>query len=123
MSTDVHIRPLEEREIDEADRIMRLAFGTFLKMPDPMQMFGDATFTKRWYSDPAGALAAEADGRLIGSNFAAHWRNSGFFGAPPILSELWERRLAQRIHNHTQPLFLKPCTPRPPPPPSPPTPH
>src|SRR6266849_5423271 len=67
---DIRVRPLEEQEIDEADRIMRLAFGTFLKMPDPMQMFGDATFTKRWYADPGGALAAEADGRLIGSNFA-----------------------------------------------------
>lgn len=27
---DVRVRPLEERELAEADRIMRLAFGTFL---------------------------------------------------------------------------------------------
>jgi len=107
MSTDVHIRPLEEREIDEADRIMRLAFGTFLKMPDPMQMFGDATFTKRWYADPGGALAAEADGRLIGSNFAANWGSFGFFGPLSVLPELWERKIAQRMLEETMALFRK----------------
>jgi N-acetylglutamate synthase-like GNAT family acetyltransferase len=107
MSTDVHIRPLEEREIDEADRIMRLAFGTFLKMPDPMQMFGDATFTKRWYADPGGALAAEADGRLIGSNFVANWGSFGFFGPLSVLPELWERKIAQRMLEETMALFRK----------------
>lgn len=28
--TDVTVRPLEEADLGEADRIMRLAFGTFL---------------------------------------------------------------------------------------------
>jgi GNAT superfamily N-acetyltransferase len=104
---DIRVRPLEEREIDEADRIMRLAFGTFLKMPDPMQMFGDATFTKRWYADPGGALAGEADGRLIGSNFVANWGSFGFFGPLSVLPELWERKIAQRMLEETMALFRK----------------
>jgi GNAT superfamily N-acetyltransferase len=105
---DIRVRPLEEREIDEADRIMRLAFGTFLKMPDPMQMFGDSNLAKpRWYADPGGALAAVADGRLIGSNFAANWGSFGFFGPLSVLPELWERKIAQRMLERTMALFQK----------------
>ena len=37
----VKIRPLKREEAREADKIMRIAFGTFLHLPDPTQMFGD----------------------------------------------------------------------------------
>jgi N-acetylglutamate synthase-like GNAT family acetyltransferase len=69
--------------------------------------FGDATFTKRWYADPGGALAAEADGRLIGSNFVANWGSFGFFGPLSVLPELWERKIAQRMLEETMALFRK----------------
>src|ERR1700732_707108 len=105
---DIRVRPLEEREVDEADRIMRLAFGTFLKMPDPMQMFGDSNLSKpRWDAQPDGAPAAELDGRLIGSNFAANWGSFGFFGPLSVLPELWERKIAQRMLERTMALFQK----------------
>jgi hypothetical protein len=37
----IRTRPLEQRELDEADRIIQLAFVTFFGLPDPMKMFGD----------------------------------------------------------------------------------
>lgn len=40
---NVIVRPLEERDLPEADRIMRLAFGTFLGLPDPSGFMGDAS--------------------------------------------------------------------------------
>jgi GNAT superfamily N-acetyltransferase len=104
---DIRVRPLEEREIDEADRIMRMAFGTLLKMPDPMQMFGDSTFVKRWHADPGAVLAAELDGRLVGSNFATNWGSFGFFGPLSVLPELWEQKIAQRLLDQTMALFRK----------------
>lgn len=39
--TEVTIRPLSEPDIPEADRIMHLAFGTFLGLPDPLAFVGD----------------------------------------------------------------------------------
>src|SRR5690349_4900935 len=104
---DIRVRALEEREIDEADRIMRMAFGTLLKMPDPMQMFGDSTFVQRWYADPSAVLAAELDGRLVGSNFATNWGSFGFFGPLSVLPELWEQKIAQRLLDQTMALFQK----------------
>src|SRR5437762_14124218 len=77
----VSIRPLQVSDLEEADRIFRLAFGTFLGMPDPTAFMGDADLVRpRWRADPSAAVAAEAGGRLLGTNFAANWGSVGFFG-------------------------------------------
>src|ERR1700756_2198332 len=45
----VRISALRESELGEAVRIVRLAFGTFLGVPDPMQFMGDRDLmTPRW---------------------------------------------------------------------------
>ena len=42
-SEAVRISRLRESEVEEAIRIVRLAFGTFLGLPDPMQFMGIET--------------------------------------------------------------------------------
>ena len=80
--TGVRVRPLAEEDLDEADRIFRVAFCTFLGMPEPEKFSGDAdSIRTRWKAYPGGALAAELDGRLVGSNFAANWGSVGFLRA------------------------------------------
>jgi len=102
----VIIRPLEERDLAEADRIMRLAFGTYLNLPNPMEMFGDSDMARtRWRADPSGALAAELDGRLVGSNFAANWGSVGYFGPLSVEPELWNKGVARRLVEETVALF------------------
>ena len=77
----VVIRPLAAADLDEADRIFRVAFGTFLGAAEPDRFGADLEMIRtRWRADPAAALAAEVDGRLAGSNFAANWGSVGFFG-------------------------------------------
>lgn len=45
----VVIRQMEERDLHEADRIMRLTFGTCLGLPDPMAFMGDGDYVRtRW---------------------------------------------------------------------------
>jgi predicted N-acetyltransferase YhbS len=105
---DVRVRALEERDLAEADRIMRLAFGTFLGMPDPMQMFGDADIARtRFRADPTAALAAEVDGKLVGANFVANWGSFGFFGPLSVDVSLWNKKVAQRLMEPTCELFEK----------------
>jgi hypothetical protein len=87
----IRIRPLRENDLAEADRIMRLAFGTFLGLPDPMQMFGDSDFAHtRFHAAPDSALAAEADGKLTGTNFVTNWGSFGFFGPLSVEPPMWE---------------------------------
>ena len=102
----VHIRPLAKDDLDEADRICRVAFGTFLGVPEPARFFGDADYVRtRWRADPGAALAAELDGRLVGSNFAANWGSAGFFGPLTVAPEYWDRAIAQRLLDATMDLF------------------
>jgi GNAT superfamily N-acetyltransferase len=105
---DIRIRPLEERELPEADRIMRLAFGTFMGLPDPTKTFGDSDYAyTRFHAAPDSALAAEADGKLVGTNFVTRWGSFGFFGPLSVEPRLWEHKVAQRLLGATMNLFKK----------------
>ena len=102
----IKVSPLEETELDEADRIVRLAFGTFLGVPNPLEFMGDRTFLKsRWRSGNAKVLAARDDGRLIGSNVITRWGSFGFFGPLTVLPAYWDRGVAQRLLESTMKTF------------------
>jgi len=106
MSVVPVIRPLREGDLPEADRIFRLAFGTFLGLADPLTFAGDSDFTRtRFVSDPAGAFAAELDGRLAGSNFATAWGSVGFFGPLSVRPDLWNAGVAKRLLGPTMELL------------------
>jgi GNAT superfamily N-acetyltransferase len=109
---EVIVRPLVESDLTEADRIVRLAFGTFLGMPDPARFMGDANYAHtRWKADPSAVLAAvlepEPGGKLVGSNFAANWGSFGFFGPLTIEPEYWNRGVAQQLLAPTMEIFRR----------------
>lgn len=92
------IRPLEQGDVDAADRIMRTAFGTYLGAPDPLMVFGDAEYVRpRFAAEPDWAFAAELDGEIVGSNFASRWGSFGFFGPLTVRPDLWDRGIASRL--------------------------
>jgi GNAT superfamily N-acetyltransferase len=102
----IKVSPLKETELDEADRIVRLAFGTFLGVPNPLEFMGDRTFVKsRWRSGNVKVLAARDDGRLIGSNVITRWGSFGFFGPLTVLPAYWDRGVAQRLLESTMKIF------------------
>jgi predicted N-acetyltransferase YhbS len=92
------IRPLQESDLDEADRVMRLAFGTFLGLRDPAGFMGDGAYVRpRWRMDPSAAFAAEIDGSVVGSNFATNWGSVGFVGPLSVRPDVWDRGIASRL--------------------------
>src|SRR5579863_8586105 len=104
----VRVRPLVETDLPEADKIVRLAFGTFLRVPDPASFMGDANFSlTRWKADPSAVFAAEHGGKLIGSNFATNWGSFGFFGPLSIEPEHWNRGIAQQLLAPTMEIFRR----------------
>jgi GNAT superfamily N-acetyltransferase len=95
---DVTVRALEERDLDSADRIMRVAFGTFLGLPDPGTMFGDAEIVRtRFRAAPDCAWAAEVDGEVVGSVFAARWGTFGVVGPLTTHPDVWDRGIGGRL--------------------------
>lgn len=102
----LRIRPLEERDLDQADRIMRIAFGTYLKAPNPVEVFGDADLVHtRFEADATAAFGAELDGEIVGSNFATRWGSFAFFGPLTVRVDLWDRGIASRLMQPVMELF------------------
>lgn len=107
--SEVIVRPLVESDLDEAARIIRVAFATFLGLPpeDPRRP-SDSDYTRsRWTADPNSALAAEHAGRLIGSNFATNWGSFGFFGPLTVDPDYWNRGIAQQLLAPTMEIFRR----------------
>ena len=102
----VVIRPLRESDLDTADRLFRLAFGTFLGLPDPLAFAGDSDYVRvRWWIDPDAAFGAELDGELVGSNFVTNWGSVAFFGPLTVRPDLWNAGVASRLLEPTMACF------------------
>jgi GNAT superfamily N-acetyltransferase len=104
----ISVRPMQETDLVEARRIFRVAFGTFLGVPDPAAFAADRDYiSTRWRSNPGAALIAEVNGTLAGSNIATHWGSFGFFGPLTVLPEMWNQHVAQKLLVPTLDLFEK----------------
>jgi GNAT superfamily N-acetyltransferase len=92
------IRPLAERDLAEAQRIVRVAFGTFFGVPDLDTFWTDFDYVYgRHGCEHTASFAIDCDGALAGSNFATRWGSVGFFGPLSIRPDLWDRGLAQPL--------------------------
>jgi len=95
---EIKIRGLRETDLADADRVFRLAFGTFIGVPDPSRFGGDSDYVRsRWFADPSAANGAFDGDKLIGSNFASNWGSFGFFGPLTIDPAYWGRKVAQQL--------------------------
>lgn len=102
MNPSIQVDALREPELAEAGRIVRLAFGTFLGLPNPMEFMGDRDFvTPRWRARHTKVLAARENGKLIGSNVVTRWGSFGFFGPLTVLPEYWNHGVAQALMAET----------------------
>ena len=93
------IRALTEADLPEAQRILRVAFGTFHGAPDPEQFWSDLDYVHgRFEAEHTAAFAAQDDeGALVGSNFATRWGSVGFFGPLTTRPDLWDGGIGQRL--------------------------
>jgi predicted N-acetyltransferase YhbS len=95
---DVTVRAMREGDLAEADRIFRLAFGTFLGLPDPLTFAGDSDWIGgRWRADPSAAFVAERHGVIVGSNLATRWGSVGTFGPLSVRPDLWDGGIARAL--------------------------
>jgi predicted N-acetyltransferase YhbS len=94
----LEIRPMLADDLDAADRVLRLAFGTIRGLPDPSAAFGDSDLVRtRFRAAPECAWVAEVDGEVVGSVFAARWGSFGFLGPLTVEPSLWDRGIGGRL--------------------------
>jgi GNAT superfamily N-acetyltransferase len=102
----VQVGPLHETELEAAGRIVRLAYGTFLGLPNPLDFMGDRDFVSpRWRSRNTKVLAARKDGKPIGLIVVTRWGSFGLFGPLAVLPDYWNRGVAQQLLAATMKVF------------------
>ena len=93
-----NVRPLTERDLSEAQRIVRRAFGTFLGAPDLDNFWTDFDYVYgRHGAEHIASFAADHDGALAGVNFATNWGSVGYFGPISVRPDLWNGGIAQPL--------------------------
>jgi len=94
----ISVRPMLTEDLDAADRVTRLAFGTIHGLEDPTQAFGAAEILRsRFHARPDGAWVAEVDGELVGSVIATRWGSFGWLGPVAVHPEHWGRGIGSRL--------------------------
>jgi GNAT superfamily N-acetyltransferase len=88
---------LQESELPEAEKLLRLSFGTFLRLSEPMNFGNGAEYTSRWYRDPLSVFAAQSDGKLIGFSMVANWGSCAGFGPIVTHPDYWDRGIGSQL--------------------------
>jgi GNAT superfamily N-acetyltransferase len=102
----VEVGPMADSEVESADRTFRLAFGTFLGLPEPAKAFGDAdSIRTRRNARNTIALAARKEGVGVASNIITHWGSVGWFGPLTVRPDLWDQGVARALLDATLPVF------------------
>lgn len=105
---DITIRPIEARDVEAANRICNLAFGTFLSVPDPTRFFGDMDFFRSRVGAPNTAgFVAERDGEFVGSNLLVRWGSVAFFGPLSVRPDLWDAGIGRKLLAPTMDTFKR----------------
>lgn len=98
MEDRVHVRPMVDGDLDEADRITRLAFATVRGLPEQAVALDDTEAVRtRFVAAPDCAWVAEIGGEVVGSVLAARWGSFGFFGPLTVRPDLWDRGVGSRL--------------------------
>lgn len=104
----ISVGRLGEGDLAAADHIMRLAFGTFLGLPEPAAFLGDASCVRaRWVADPTAAFGAWLGGELVGSTFATNWGSVGLFGPLSVHPAHWNLGIGSRLMEPVMELFAR----------------
>jgi GNAT superfamily N-acetyltransferase len=107
ITTNIAVRPLTEEHLADAERLVKLAFGTKLGIPEPENMQQGTSLRGRLLSEPSGAFAAFEGTELVGAVFAIAWGSFGFFGPLVVHPKVWGQGIAQQLMEPVMDFFGK----------------
>lgn len=96
------VRPLLADDLEAADRVYRLAFGTQFGLPEPSRFRGDAQVLRgRWTADPRPCFVAESNGRIVGSVIGMDWGSVFVLGPLTVDPAQADRGIGRRLMQAT----------------------
>ncbi len=95
---DLKIAPLTPSDLDQADRVFRIAFGTRNGLADPIQFDGDAARIRtRALSSHVTALGAWDNDVLVASSIGTAWGTFGWIGPLSVHPDYWNSGIGQQL--------------------------
>ena len=92
------VRPLRAGDLADADRINRIAFGTFFGLADPSKFRGDGDSVHgRFHANADGAFGAELYGELVACGFIMDWGSAGILGPLTVDVEHWGKGIGHAM--------------------------
>ena len=92
------IRQMSQEDLADADRINRVAFGTFFGLEAPSAFRGDGEVVAgRFSTNPEGAFVAEMDGRQVACGFVMDWGSVGILGPLTVDVDAWGRGIGRAM--------------------------
>jgi N-acetylglutamate synthase-like GNAT family acetyltransferase len=102
----IDVAPLERDDLPEADRVLRLAFGTARGLPEPEEFArGSDMVATRWAADPSSAFKATVEGELVGCAFATRWGSVALFGPLAVRPDHWDHGVGRALWEARLPLL------------------
>jgi predicted N-acetyltransferase YhbS len=102
----VTIRPMAEADLPQADKVFRLAFGTYMGFKPPESFGGDSdAIATRWRANPDQTFVAVVGDEVVGSVFVANWGGVGFFGPLTVRPDYWDGGVGKRLLEPVVDLF------------------
>ena len=90
--------PLTPADIDQADRVFRIAFGTRNGLANPIQFDGDAARIRtRCLSRHVIALGCWDNGSLIAVSLGTAWGTFGWIGPLAVHPDYWNGGIGQQL--------------------------
>ena len=89
---------MRKADLEASDRVLRLAFGTQMGLPDPAQFRGDSRILQpRWATDQDTAFVAEHRGRIAGSVIGMDWGRVFVLGPLSVAPDFAGRGIARLL--------------------------
>ncbi len=95
---DIELRRLAAADAAGATELFRLAFGTFLGLPEPLTFMGDADLVgPRARSGHCSCWGAYEEGQLVATVATSRWGSFAVLGPLAVRPTHWNRGLGQQL--------------------------
>lgn len=92
------VAPLHSADLSEASALVRLAFATYIDVPEPGEFWNDRDYVhNRWNAPHSRWFKAVIDERMVGVLCVSRWGSSAIVGPVAVHPDFWDRGIARRL--------------------------